>query len=160
MLDRCPEGKENISEKQAAYTAGFVDGEGSIQINMTKREGHTYWALLIQVSNCRGDILQELQREWGIGTVTSWQPKGNARLAYNWRICSAQSSWFLRTIQPYLRVKAKHAEVALAFRELTCRLGHHLSQEQLAEQRRLATMMHTLNSETVRTPSQEKWDAP
>lgn len=103
------------------YTAGLLDGEGSIQINPShsRNGGKCYWNLTVQVSSSCESVLRELCDSWGQGAITSWKPRGkySYRRSFNWRIYSHDAEVFLRTVEPYLRIKRENAQVALEFRK-------------------------------------------
>lgn len=134
-----------------AYTAGFLDGEGSIQINPSKNRkgGAKYWCLTIQISSCVPEVLESLRKDWGnIGSITFWQPKNSPkrRIAYNWRIYSKECEIFLPPLLPYLRIKKAQAEVALKLRKLMGYTKKTLTQEISQERSLLALEMRDLNS--------------
>ena len=134
-----------------AYTAGLVDGEGSIQINPnglkkgSKR--NRYWGLSIQVSSGDGKNLKRLCKEWGVGKVGEWLPKGSRkdRRSYNWRLYSKEAELFLQTILPYLRIKKQNAKLALKFRKLVGFSSWHLPEKVSEKRTLLALKMRELN---------------
>jgi len=111
---------KKINQKIILYTAGFVDGEGSIQINPAKSGKKSYWGLTIQTTNSDKDVLEYLRNEWGgIGTVTGYKPNKSKNRSYNWRIYSKEAELFLNKLFPYLIIKKEEARLALEFRKLT-----------------------------------------
>jgi hypothetical protein len=144
-----------------AYTAGMVDGEGSIQINASvpTKGGKAYWSLTVQITGVGVDFIRALRDVWGIGSITMWKPK-LGRLAANWRIYSEEAEWFLRAIEPFLRLKREHALVALEFRTLVGSGPHSLTPE-LSEQRsRLAEQMRELNAKTGKATAKPRTNRP
>jgi intein/homing endonuclease len=132
-----------------AYTAGFMDGEGSIQINPSKSASNKrYWGLTVQVSSCNIEVLEWLRLSWnGIGTIHSWNPnKGRAKQqSHNWRIYSKQAEYLLKKIQPYLQIKSENARVALEFRKLTGFTRGQITEKIASQRLFLATQMRDLN---------------
>lgn len=138
----------NIKNTVKAYTAGLIDGEGSIQINPSAGNNNKkFWGLTVQVSSCSLETLQEMQQIWSIGKVTSWTPnKGTAKQqSHNWRIYSEQCEYLLRMVLPYLRIKHKNAEIALEFRKV-CGFQRGGITPEIREQRlKLALELRELN---------------
>jgi hypothetical protein len=137
----------------AAYLAGVLDGEGSIQINPTQGARLRFWNLSIQIASSMPGFLDSLRTQTHqIGTITSSQPrgKGKCRRAYSWRIYADAATWFLRQILPFLVIKREHALVALEFRTLVGgsngRRG--MSDEMSHARGRLAYRMRELNAKT------------
>lgn len=144
--------KEPPSELTRAYTAGLVDGEGSIQINASRgrAKGTAYWSLTVQVTSSVAGFFEELRSEWSdIGSITSWKPRGKRewRRSYNWRIYAAQAEWFLVAILPWLRLKHEQAQVAIEFREFIGAKGAYgLTAEKIERRQQLALQMQSLNA--------------
>lgn len=145
-----------ISPSLAAYTAGLLDGEGSIQINPSKNGAKavkSYWALSVQISTVGVDFLEPICAEWGLGRCTYWKSRGSrpGRRVCNWRLYALEAEAFLRAVQPYLRLKREHVQVALEFRSLitpeSCKRGG-LSPETSERRGILARRMRELNART------------
>jgi len=132
-----------------AYTAGILDGEGSIQINPSKRskDSQRYWALTIQVSSGCEEMLQFLKKEWGVGSITSWKPKGKKkyRRSYNWRLGSKASRELLTSVLPYLQIKHENAELALEFGNYVAAKKGGLTKAMSKQRSRIALKLRKLN---------------
>lgn len=141
------------------YTAGLVDGEGSIQINPTKGSGGRYWLLTVQVSGNGESFLKNLRAEWsGIGSLTYWKPRGAKpnRVSCNWRFYSGTAEWFLRLLVPHLRVNKEQAEVALEFRKYVGSGPGSLTPEMKAKRTELAVRMRELNDRNGKATADPK----
>lgn len=106
-----------ITDLDRAYMAGIIDGEGAIQISVTKKQGRTaVHRLTVSVGTTDIEAMQALGELWG-RTAIVVHPKGEGNLRswakLQWQ--SAMAANFLRELRPFLRLKAKHADIALAF---------------------------------------------
>jgi hypothetical protein len=131
-----------------SYTAGLLDGEGSIQINPSKSaSGKCYWNLTVQISSGCRKVLDELHGCWNFGNVKSYQPKGKRsyRRSCYWRMYSKQAEEFLREILPHLRIKREHAELALEFRRYVGYRRGQLTEEISSKRNEIALKMRELN---------------
>lgn len=89
----------------AAYAAGFFDGEGSVSLNNSA---------VLQVSVAQNDErpLQWLLLRWGGSLVYG---NGASGESINWRLSKANDvKRFLNDIYPYLKVKSETVTVVLA----------------------------------------------
>lgn len=110
------------AEILCAYTAGFVDGEGSIQINPARASAKSkvaYWNASVHVAQNDRSILDALAEVWDIGTVNTYDGRGvRVRSNSRWSIYGREVDFLLPRILPYLQVKRRHAEIIIAFRQL------------------------------------------
>ena len=102
---------KELSVAEAAYIAGFIDGEGTVLLT---KQYHGYIGVRVTVVNTKKKPLEFLIRVTGIGTMFFRQRK-NERHApcYSWQASSDAACSLLRQIQPYLLIKGKNAELAL-----------------------------------------------
>lgn len=132
-----------------SYTAGLVDGEGSIQINPSSSSSSKkkYWCLSVQVSGCCFEVFEELQKAWNLGGITHWTPsKGKAKQrSYNWRMYGKEAGVFLESILPYLRIKKINAEIAIDFLKNCGFKRGQISGEVRARRAELAMKMSEIN---------------
>jgi|ERR1039458_2368917 hypothetical protein len=117
---------------EVAYDAGFIDGEGCITITRSwnkSREGRTTWSLVVAIEGSDLESLERLQSRYGGYIYTADMKKRNAKLAadvllqnrvrqmYHLHLSAQRAKHVLETIAPYVRVKRKQLELALAFQE-------------------------------------------
>lgn len=116
-----------MAAEEAAYIAGFIDGEGSIGIvahnkpgNIAGKDRRTpHYRLVISVTNrdlavlrwinerCGGSCFEKLRRN------AKWAP------AFELRITNRDDALaLLMAIKPYIKIKARQVELALAFLDL------------------------------------------
>lgn len=109
---------DTITKTELAYAAGFFDGEGSIGIAFTKNtNGKRYHRLMISIVQTDPRPLLWIKARFGGYMGTGKMHNLGRKLAYTWQSNSQVAEDFLRTIRPYLIVKAEQADIALAFRE-------------------------------------------
>lgn len=100
----------------AAYWAGFLDGEGSFGLYKHKAKTPAGFILAptVQAANTRLEIMQELKAAFG-GYITLHKanPKLNRKPLYNWRLTSRRAMEVVKTVLPYLKLKTPQAELLL-----------------------------------------------
>lgn len=113
-------------EIEVAYTAGFFDGEGSVNsIRIASKRSASY-KVHTSVMNTERSVLEWLQGRFG-GKIydhgfkkkpTNWRP------GYQWHINQVDAlEAFLRAIRPYLRIKGALTDNALEMIALKRRAG-------------------------------------
>ena len=112
------------------YAAGFVDGEGCIAVTRSflPARGFYGYGVAVVVSNRDRHVLEWFREVWS-GHVVSVQTSGRglAQDAWNWRSPSGQSAqFFLEGIRPWLRIKTKQCDNALAMIQLLRRSRRRL----------------------------------
>lgn len=84
----------------AAWAAGFFDGEGSIFLSRNT------WTIRVDVAQVDPRPLQKLVDLFGSKVLGPYQPKTkNSKPYYRWAKCSAKAVEFMNTIRPYLVIK-------------------------------------------------------
>jgi hypothetical protein len=115
-----------IDETVKAYTAGLIDGEGSISLSVRsgkrRRDGLPNQSpqLLLQVSMVDETVIDWLLTTWKVGHKhQSYRPKRpHHRPAFAWHVYGAHAATVLKQIQPYLKVKHRQAGLALEARQM------------------------------------------
>lgn len=102
---------------EAAYAAGFFDGEGCVRVaRLPYRDGFRYLLCITVVQNDPTPLLW-LQRLFG-GVVYGRTYRIGVR-SHGWRIGPRIGGLeFLKAIRPYLIVKAAQVDLAFQFAEL------------------------------------------
>ena len=104
-----------MTSEEAAWLAGFIDGEGTISSYMAgKNRAYKTW--VISVPNTHRGSLDRCQEITGVGSVVmKKEAHGNRRTQYQWRVNPKQDvASILDQILPYLIVKREQAEACLA----------------------------------------------
>ena len=135
-----------------AYLAGFVDGEGSIQVGRGQwqhsRRGYT---LHLDVKQVDPTPLRMLA-EWFGGQVRRVEPSQPNRLVhFRWGVVGRQAAAALEALLPFLVVKRGQAELAVACqRSIVHRGGVRVSEWEYAERDAYA--------EAIREAKRMEWD--
>jgi hypothetical protein len=114
-------------ETDLAWAAGFIDGEGCINIahkSTISRYGkkYNYYSLAVMVGQITPEPLLKLKEMFG-GHIRGPIIKENRRPSFMWSISSRNSADMLQKLLPYLIVKKSEALNALEFQKLTGRVG-------------------------------------
>ncbi len=111
-----------MEEKELAYIAGFVDGEGCISIfrQTVPRVSRTVgYRPSVSISNTDKSVLEYIQRLFG-GRIyqragkhlkSHWKPQ------YTWNLVATDSVPFLEAILPFLQVKQEQAKLLIKFQQ-------------------------------------------
>lgn len=103
-----------------AYTAGAVDGEGSIFISKSKPHGgeiNYRYILGVSISNSDIRMLQYIQRYFGGRIIEAKRARKDNLIVYRLDFTNKQAAKFLRKIYGYLVIKKEEADVAFKIRE-------------------------------------------
>lgn len=139
MLDR----PEPPSPSVVAWAAGFFDGEGNVRYDT---EGNLH----VGAAQTTHRPLFELQRAFG-GTVRDRpSPVAGHRHQWFWRLSGRNAVEFLRMVRPYLRVKDRQADLAIAALARPHRRGRSLTDAERAERREVHIEMKALNQRGTR----------
>ena len=107
-----------MRKSDLAYTAGIIDGEGSIGTARHKskscKRGYTL-ELLVQVSSSDEWLCQWLRFAFGGGMSHSINSAGNPM--WHWSLGAQKAAEFLRLIQPYLKLKGPQYQLAIRFQQ-------------------------------------------
>lgn len=115
-----------------AWTAGIIDGEGSIFVMKQGRDDRKRefnYILRVSVQSVDRIMSTELQRMWPDGAQFSVQRNGNENWSdtLKWQLSGKRAARFLKEILPYLRVKKAQAETAIEFQETTKKHWKHMT---------------------------------
>lgn len=99
-----------MTETDKAYTAGVIDSDGSIGIQVS-RAGGSYW-LIVNVTQKDVPIVRWLEGAWNGSHLVGPYEKG-----FCWYITGQAAAPFLEEILPYLTLKKREAEVGIEFQE-------------------------------------------
>lgn len=135
MATRCKHSKTVL-----AYTAGFIDGEGSIFIAkiFNKRSGNYLYTTHVNVGNTNKDVIDWIAKEFDASTCTCaygnkkrW--KDHFRIMYQLLFSGPKARKFLEEIIPFLQVKKEQAKICIEFqswKESFPKRGKPISEEE------------------------------
>ena len=107
-----------------AWTAGIIDGEGSIFVMTQKRqdrERDTNYILRVSVQSTDPFMTSELKRMFPDGAEFSVNRYQNENWSdtLKWQLNGKKAARFLKEIKPFMRVKHTQADLAIEFQETT-----------------------------------------
>lgn len=113
----------DVTNEQAAYMAGAIDGEGHVGLQRgapDARRGRVSatFSFRIKITNTNKAWLEQLQQWFGGDIVTVHQATDRRRTCYDLRFTSTPAKSVLIRIMPYLLIKKRHAELILRYFEL------------------------------------------
>jgi hypothetical protein len=108
-----------ITIADLAYTAGIIDGEGSIMVKRSKenRPGRPTreYRIVVSVGNTNRLLLEWLLVRWE-GSIKPYIRKiPNCKPVYTWTLSAKSAVMFLKLIKDFLVIKKDQAELALIF---------------------------------------------
>lgn len=110
-----------MSPTEAAYVAGFVDGEGTITIGKaTRRESRAGVAhdAIFSMANTNLPVLKSIVETCGNGKIQVMRQKktpSHHKTGYRVWFTANQIRHVLPQVRPFLRLKAKQADILLKF---------------------------------------------
>ncbi len=116
-----------MAAEDAAYIAGFVDGEGTIGIVAHNKPGSAggkdrrtpHYRLVIGLTNCHLPVLRWIQEFSGGSIFEKQRRNGKWAPAFELRITNRDSARsFLTAIQPFAKIKVQQIALGLAFLDL------------------------------------------
>src|SRR5438876_10406982 len=103
-----------IPRNEVAYTAGFFDGEGCVNIARYLKRGRPYHTLAIIFTNTDFRVLEWLQRRWGGYLTRPILPDGTRQRPYrHLRFSAGPARPLLLAMLPHLINKKSDVEMAL-----------------------------------------------
>jgi hypothetical protein len=111
-----PASANTLLPTQAAYIAGFFDGEGSVNVYFRKaHNGRRYGRLTARLSQNDPAVLRWVQEVTGLGTVHVGQHTSLHKPNPNhmWVVVCEEARRFLPLVRPFLIVKAAAVDRAL-----------------------------------------------
>lgn len=129
-------GLEKITKEDLAYTAGIIDGEGTIIIDKfrdKRREyGKYYYTLRIRVAMIDFEVPEWLEEIYGGSTFIKIFKRDFIRKPQAvWSITSRRAVDFLKLIKPYIKIKHKQIDIAIEFEKTCLRHGGNRKYEKL-----------------------------
>jgi hypothetical protein len=115
-----------ISDTEAAYAAGILDGEGSIAL--TRNRKSRWPSPQVSVSSTDKELLVWLRSRFGGSIVIKKPRRSNHSVSYEWKLTDRRALGFLQTTQKHLVIERKASEAKLlldSYLECTPRNGRY-----------------------------------
>ncbi len=140
---------ENLTESQKGYVAGFLDGEGGIQITMSRRRDREYPIALhpdVYFTNTNEEVIRTIHEWIGGGSIARRTARAGHRDTFVLTISGVRSILrLLEIVRPMLVVKARRADLMMEF--CRSRISHNKGKGRRFTdyELRLYTAIKTLN---------------
>lgn len=142
-----------ISDTDAAYIAGIIDGEGCVSVNKRKSaqvSNGAFYSPEINVSMTDKDVIYWLKETSGVGRInTRPGKKPNHRTQYVWSVCGIDAGNLALRVSQYLKVKlpqAANLAVLASLRGTKFYKGRPKTQQQWSAEEMLHKISRSLNS--------------
>ncbi len=116
---------KTYSKLDIAYLAGLFDGEGCIfiSINQEPKYKHSYYSLMVHLSNTDPYLINWIGDTFGGRIARSKPGTGGKRKVWIWWTRSQKAGRILKLITPYLKCKKAQAEIALEMQKTFNKFG-------------------------------------
>lgn len=103
------------------WLAGFIDGDGSIDIKKQKKgEDYYVYDVLLNACNTHYETLEYISKNIGKGKIQKMKVRSRKhKPVYDWRISGEEARTIIEKIYPYLVTKRKAAELAILLKKDT-----------------------------------------
>jgi hypothetical protein len=106
----------SLSDAEAGYIAGLIDGEGSLDIRRRKRQTVEWLGPRVRVANTNLECLVWLVERLGGNIYPTNTKRPNCQVCYHYELENAQViKALLFRIAPFLIIKKEKAEMLTAF---------------------------------------------
>jgi hypothetical protein len=102
-----------LSSEDAAYIAGFIDGEGCISYARYKSGEGVNYQLAVIIGNTNLEVLEWICLVVGEGKPRPTKRKRNSKQMYVVRWCFSVAATLLEQVLPFLKVKRARAALVL-----------------------------------------------
>lgn len=134
-----------------SYLAGFLDGEGCIQISKTQRKNYNpEYHLSLTASQIHPEPLKMLKYKFG-GSIFVRKSSTGRNLGV-WGVSAKQAAKVLEEILPYLVVKKEQAELAILFQKSVKPTGTNrpLTSEEVEKREFMRVTLQNMKKEEYR----------
>lgn len=139
------------ADPRLAYVAGLIDGEGCIGIQKSSKHALYYVEVTIGMTSKALPVLTEMQKTFGGSLLKKRSKTDKWEEAHNWRIGGEGAASFLTRIVPFLMLKRRQAELAIALETMRAEKGWNDATRIKAAA--MKEQMHTLNMKGPDAPN-------
>lgn len=111
---------KSMNERKIAYAAGFLDGDGYIEIHIRRFRWNTgknpIYCLVVGSGCLDQPIINWLKKNFGGSVYTEKSTESTDN--FRWRIGADSAMNFLQEILPHLRLKVPQAKLAIQFQKM------------------------------------------
>ncbi len=135
-----------LTKTEAAYLAGVIDGEGSIQIALrTRRKRDRSFDLRVSVPSATVELIDWIFSRLGGSKTVYKVPGKNHRPMWRWTMSAQKASDLLEQVLPYLVLKKPHAEIGIELRRRFMEQGLMRTEEEFNYRMGLKNRLALLN---------------
>ena len=150
--------KNNFTEENAAYLAGFIDAECSLGISKYRRKGspNYIYKIILSCNNTSPNIFYWFMEKIGgsLTYVSRKEKNPNHRDQINWNISGIKAYEILQKVYPFLRAKKEVCKTLMEFQQLTLKNGGDRQSEDfkssyaniISQKEKIVDIVHKLNS--------------
>jgi len=103
---------------ECAWTAGIIDGEGTIYVSGgTRRSNGSMFALYLRVANTDPRMIVKLKQLWGGGISVMAPPERGCAQPFLWTTSARKAACVLRAVRPFLITKSDVADLGIELQE-------------------------------------------
>jgi len=142
-----------LSETEAAYLAGIIDGEGCVSVGWRLKK---YLTPTLQITNTRLELLEWVKARCGGSIYSPAEKRPNRKPSHLWTTAGQKALNVLREVRPYILLKGEQIDLLLALprqstkeRDSLGRIKAKMGPEELAQNRELVAKMRELNRRGV-----------
>lgn len=137
-------------KEKLIWSAGFIDGEGSLMIKRYKCKTCRREITFQPVISCaqtvqRKEPIYLLQKLFN-GSVSFYKQVGNRYDTITWTVASRDAEKCARELLPYLIVKKRNAKVIINYYNGTIKKGSHITDKEWKRREELFWKMRKFNS--------------
>lgn len=115
-----------MKDTDLAWAAGFIDGEGCIQIAKgTTGDGYTYYSLNLTATQLDPEPLEKLRAMFGGSIMLTNSAARRNNPIWRWQAAPVPALAALVAMLPYLTVKRREAELAIDYQQGKLGRGNH-----------------------------------
>lgn len=133
------------------YIAGFIDGEGCINITWPRKKNSFF--LRVSIANTDLGLLKSVKKDLGIGGISLKRPSKKSRFkSYQYWVAGCKALLVLKKLLPFLRGKKEEALLGIKFQEEKTRFSKSLndtkglSQKVISKREKIYWKMKALKS--------------
>ncbi len=118
----------NCTEEQAAWLAGFLDGEGCVAIMKRAEHDGGEYSPTVTISNTNREVLEQI-KEW-VGGGYLWcehkKPTDPRKDIFGFKVTHRKALDMLLKVRPHMRLKTRQADLFLRYYDVAVtRRGKH-----------------------------------
>lgn len=131
-----------LTKTEAAYLAGFIDGEGCIHIK--RRSKTNAPALVLSVSNTNKLVILWLCKLFN-HTFHKRRLKNGTKDAYVFVVTGKKAGYILEQLLPYFKIKKDRAKLAIKFSKRIKGTGYKLTNKEVEIRLKFRSKIQELN---------------